>query len=110
MSKAGIQEITSSDFEGKVLKAKGLVLVEFLAPWCGPCQIMIPKVEKAAEKFAGDVNILKINIEKSPKLASKYAVLSLPTLIFFKNGKPIDQIGFLEDNQLMEKIQENISR
>jgi thioredoxin 1 len=100
------KEISSKDFEKKVLKTKGLILVDFFAPWCSPCQTMLPKIDEAAERFADKIKIYKVDINKSPELATKYSVLSVPTLIFFKNGKPIDQVGFLNDEQLMEKIEE----
>ena len=106
MTEGGAKVITTKDFEKKVLKSKGMVAVDFFAPWCGPCQIMLPKIDNAAKKYADKIGIYKVNIEKSSGLASKYSVLSVPTLIFFKNGKPIDQAGFLDENQLIEKIEE----
>lgn len=102
----GAEEVTSKDFEEKVVKSKKPVVVDFFAPWCGPCQVMLPKVDKLAEKFKEKVQIVNVNIEKDPEIASKYSVLSVPTLIFFKGGKPIDQAGFLEEDQLSKKIKE----
>lgn len=106
MSKGGAQELRAKDFESKVVKEKGPILVDFFAPWCGPCQTMLPKVDKLAEKFKEKVQIFKVDIEKYPEIASRYSVLSVPTLIFFKGGKPIDQAGFLEEDQLSKKIEE----
>lgn len=107
-AKSGAEEVSAKDFEEKVLKSKGEVIVDFFAPWCGPCQAMLPNVDKAAGKFADKVKIFKVDIEKDPDLAAKFSVLSVPTLIFFKNGKPVDQSGFLEEDQLSEKIEEFI--
>ena len=106
MLDAGAEVITAKDFEEKVLKSKKVVAVDFLASWCGPCQIMSPKVDNAAKKYADKIGIYKVDIEKSSELASKYSVLSVPTLIFFKNGKPIDQAGFLDESQLTKMIEE----
>src|SRR4030042_2285048 len=108
MVEPSTEELSDKDFETKVIKAKGKVVVDFYAPWCGPCQVMLPKVDKLAEKFRDKVNIYKVDIEKNPEIASKYSVLSVPTLIFFKGGKPIDQAGFLEEDQLSKKIEEFI--
>ena len=110
MAESGARKITQSDFEGKVLKSKEPVLVDFFAKWCGPCQIMQPKIVAAAKKFADKIKIYQVDVEKNPEVASKYSVLSLPTLIFFKKGKPVDQAGFLNDNQLVDKIEEFIKK
>ncbi len=106
MAKGGAKEVTAKDFEEKVIKSKGPVIVDFWGQWCGPCQAMMPSVDKASEKFKEKVKIYKVDIEKSPDLAAKYSVLAVPTLIFFKNGKPVDQAGFLEKDQLSRKIEE----
>jgi len=108
MPKGGAKEVSAKDFEEKVLKSKEKVIVDFFAPWCGPCQVMLPSVDKVAEKYSEKVKIFKVDIEKDPEIASKYSVLSVPTLIFFKNGKPVDQAGFLEEDQLSKKIEEFI--
>lgn len=105
----GAEEVTSADFEEKVLKAKDPVLVDFFAHWCGPCQILIPLIDKASQKYTKGIIIYKVDIEKNPELTSKYSVLSVPTLIFFKSGKPIDQYGFLSEDQLNKKIEEIIA-
>lgn len=107
MSKDGAYVIKDQkDFEEKVLNEKGPVLVDFFAPWCGPCQILLPKIDEAAEKFKDKIKIVKVNVDENQELASKYSVLSIPTLIFFKGGKPQDQAGFLMDDQLAQKIEE----
>ena len=106
MLKREVLDLLTKDFEEKVIKSKIPVIVDFFAPWCGPCQVMLPTIAKAADKYLGKVKIFKVDIEKNPDVASKYSVLSVPTIIFFKKGKPVDQEGFLDENQLDKKIDE----
>lgn len=80
--------ITSADeFETKVLKAAGPVLVDFFATWCGPCRMVAPVIDEIAAEKAGEVSVYKVDIDQSPDLAFKYQVSSVPTLIVFENGQ-----------------------
>lgn len=80
--------ITSADeFETKVLKATGPVLVDFFATWCGPCRMVAPVIDEIAAEKAGEVSVYKVDIDQSPDLAFKYQVSSVPTLIVFENGQ-----------------------
>lgn len=81
-------EITTADFEQKVLKCEKPVLVDFYADWCGPCKMMAPIIAEFAQKYADKVDVYKLNIDKSFEIAAKYNVMSIPTLILFKNGEP----------------------
>ena len=93
MSKPVVVE--DSNFEQVVLQAKTPVLVDFWATWCGPCQMVAPVVEELAEEYEGRISFAKVDVDHNPKIASQYGIMSIPTLILFKDGKPISNIvGF----------------
>ena len=99
-------EINDKDFEQQVLKSSLPVVVDFWAPWCGPCRMIGPIVEKLSEEFNGKLKFCKVNVDENQQLASKYKVMSIPTLIFFKNGKLIDQsMGAVPEKTLRSKVQ-----
>jgi thioredoxin 1 len=90
MSKA--EAVTTSNFEQEVLKSSTPVLVDFWAEWCGPCKIIAPHLDKIAEDYGDQIKIRKVDIEEERGLAEKYRVESIPTLMFFKEGKLVDQL------------------
>ena len=97
-----MSEITlnSNNFEKEVLNNEGLILVDFWASWCGPCKMIAPVVHEIAEENA-DIKVGKVNVDQAMELAQKYQVVSIPTLILFKDGKPIKQhIGFANKSQI----------
>lgn len=97
--------LNKENFENEVLKTEKLVLVDFWATWCGPCQMIAPVIEKIAEENA-NIKVAKINVDDEQELAIKYGVMSIPTLIFFKNGNPIKEVvGFHSKSELEEIIQ-----
>ena len=101
----GILEIDDQSFEGEVLKSKKPVLVDFWAPWCGPCKAIAPVIEDLAKSFGNQVKFVKFNVDESPVAPGKYGVRAIPTLIFFKDGKISDQIvGMVSKSKLEESI------
>ncbi len=103
MSKA--PEINDSNFEEEVLKASSLVLVDFWASWCAPCRTMSPIIDAVAAEWAGKAKVVKLNVDENPVNSAKYAVMSIPTMIFFKGGKEVErQVGFISQRNLSEKI------
>lgn len=87
--------LDNSNFADKAEKAKGVVLVDFFATWCGPCQMSAPIIDKMSEDYAGKVLIFKVDVDEAREIASKYNVMSIPTFVVFKDGQEVDrQIGF----------------
>ncbi|HET9947271.1 MAG TPA: thioredoxin [Patescibacteria group bacterium] len=81
---------TDADFQQEVLEEKSMpVLVDFWAPWCGPCKIVGPVVEKLAEEFKGKVKVGKLNVDENPQISGQFGIMSIPTLLFFKNGQVV---------------------
>ena len=86
------KEVTDSTFEAEVLQSDIPVLVDFWAPWCGPCRALSPVIDQLSEEYAGKVKIFKLNTDDNPESAVKFRINSIPNLIFFKGGKPVDQV------------------
>ena len=100
-------EIEEAKFEDAVLKSETPVMVDFWAPWCGPCKMVAPVVEELAEDYDGQVHFVKINVDDSPRIASQYGVMSIPTLILFKDGQPVSNVvGFRPKNELKKSLDE----
>ncbi len=85
-------KVTDQTFSQEVIKFDGSVVADFWAPWCGPCGAITPVLEQLARKYAGRVKIVKLNVDENPVTASQYNVMSIPTMLFFKNGNTIDTL------------------
>ena len=106
----GVLEVTTDKWESEVLKASGLVMIDFWAVWCGPCRIIAPAVEELSKEYTGKVKFLKLNTDENPDIASRYKILGIPTLMFFRDGQKIDQIvGAIPKPQLKAKIDSLLS-
>ncbi len=104
-------KFTDQNFEAEVLKHQGLVLVDFWAPWCGPCQAMGPIIDEVAKELDGKVKVGKINIDENNETANKFGVQSIPTLIIFKNGEIQDQTpGIADKAAILKKINEFLTK
>lgn len=101
----GIIEINDSNFDAEVLKSETPVLIDFWAPWCGPCRAISPIIEEIASEYGDKIKIVKCNVDDNPVTPGKYGVRAIPTLIFFKDGDVTDQItGMVAKAKLIESI------
>jgi thioredoxin 1 len=102
---ASVQEVTDSNFESEVLQSATPVLIDFWAPWCGPCRAIAPVVEQLATEYAGRLKVVKMNVDDNPQTPSRYGVRGIPNLIVFKGGKVHEQIiGAVAKGRLTQAI------
>lgn len=101
----GALHLDEKNFEAEVVKSTQPVLVDFWAEWCGPCKMIAPVIDQLSSELQGKMKIAKVNVDESPQLAGEFNVMSIPTLLIFKGGKPVDQIvGALPKDRLLAKI------
>ncbi|MDD5252893.1 MAG: thioredoxin [Candidatus Omnitrophota bacterium] len=100
---------TDSNFKKEVLESKQPAMVDFWATWCGPCKMIAPFIDELAKEYAGKMKIGKIDVDSNSKVATEYGVMSIPTIIFFKDGKVLNQIvGAVSKLDLKRNIEENL--
>ncbi|MEW6291515.1 MAG: thioredoxin [Thermodesulfobacteriota bacterium] len=105
MADEKVIHVTDGDFQEKILKSDIPALVDFWAPWCGPCKAIGPMINELAGEYEGKVRIAKMNVDENPETPGKYGIRAIPTLIFFKNGKVADQItGAVGKTQLVAML------
>jgi thioredoxin 1 len=103
-----IMVVNQNSFQKNVLDSQKPVLVDFWAPWCGPCRAVAPIVEELAKEYDGKAEFAKVNVDEAPMVASQYGIMSIPTVIVFKDGKPAEQIiGYRPKNDF-KKVLDNV--
>ena len=104
-----VNKFDGNNFEAEVLKSDIPVFVDFYADWCGPCKMMSPVIDKMAEEYAGRIKVGKVNVDENSDLAVKYGIMSIPNMVFFKNGEVVDRVvGAIPKPQMQAKFEENL--
>ena len=103
---AAVMEVNTGNFRREVLESDLPVMVDFWAEWCVPCRMIAPIVERLAERYVGRLKVAKLDVDKNQDLAIEYQVMSIPTLLFFKNGQEVDRIvGAVGEQAIVQKIE-----
>lgn len=106
---SAVKEIGTAEFAQSALQAEGLVLVDFSAPWCGPCRRMEPDLEAAAQELSGKATFLKVNVDESPEIATQFGVQGIPNLTFLKNGQVVDTVvGAIPKATIVSRVKANL--
>ena len=99
----GVTKVSDQDFDAEVLKSSQPVVVDFWAEWCSPCKQIAPALDEIAGTMNGKVKIVKLNIDDNPKTAQSYGIMSIPTLVLFKNGEPASRVVGVKPKQQLEQ-------
>ena len=102
-------ELNDDNFNDEVVNSEDVVLVDFWAEWCGPCKMIGPIVEKISNDYSGKIKVGKLDVDSNPTVSSTFGIRSIPTLLIFKSGKPVDQIvGAVSENVITSKLDTHI--
>ena len=105
------EAVISSDFDEKVLQSDVPVLVDFWAVWCGPCKMIAPHVDALSQEYSGKARVYKVNIDDEQEITTRYGIMSIPTLLFFKDGKVVDQVvGAMPKSAISERLETLIAQ
>ena len=106
---SNVIEFNDSNFDSEVVKSDEPVLVDFWAEWCGPCKMIAPSVEKISEEYSDKLKVGKLDVDSNPNISSTFGIRSIPTLLIFKNGAPVDQIvGAVSKEVIASKVDNHI--
>ena len=104
-----VKAVTDASFEADVLKSEVPVLVDFWAPWCGPCRMVAPVLDRIAEQFAGRVTVVKVNVDENPETSMHYGIRSIPTIALFSGGKVVSGVtGVAPQQHFVEMLEEQL--
>lgn len=103
-----LQVVDEKNFDEVVVESKLPVLVDFWAPWCSPCQAIAPIVDELAEEYTGKVNFAKLNVDEAPGIPQRYGIHSIPTLIVFKEGKPMQQVVGMKPKKDLKEVLDQV--
>jgi len=98
-----VQEISDADFKKEVEDYKGIVLIDFWAPWCGPCQMTAPILEKVSKEMGDKIKLVKVNVDENQQTASKFGIMSIPTFVFMKNGKEVERKTGVQNEEAIKR-------
>jgi len=101
---AQAMKVDEANWDTEVLKASEPVLVDFWAVWCGPCQMVAPIVEELAGEYEGKLKVVKLNTDENPEIAGRYQIMSIPTILFFKNGEPVEKLVGARPKQQFKQV------
>jgi thioredoxin 1 len=108
---SNVTAVNDANFEQEVEKAEGLTIVDFWATWCGPCRMVAPILDQLATDYQGQVKITKLDVDANIKTGSRFNVRSIPTMLFFKDGKVVDQIiGAVPRTHIEQKLQQHVAK
>ena len=106
---SSVKQVSDGDFEAEVLNSKTPVLIDFFAEWCGPCKMMAPVLDEVARDYAGQLKVVKVDVDESQDVAAKYRIQSIPTLMVFKGGQEVDRVvGAVPKPMLLQRVKKHL--